>query len=61
MGAADDIERRIGSVAAAMSTASSLSVTVRSSASNLSAGARDLRASTDLFVSFLRSEESAAA
>jgi methyl-accepting chemotaxis protein len=61
VGAADDIERRIGSVAAAMSTASSLSVSVRSSASNLSAGARDLRASTDLFVSFLRSEEATAA
>jgi methyl-accepting chemotaxis protein len=51
---ADDIETRIDGVAAAIHTASSLSASVRNSATDLATTARDLRASTDLFVSFLR-------
>jgi methyl-accepting chemotaxis protein len=51
---ADDIKTRIDGVAAAIHTASSLSASVRNSATDLATTARDLRASTDLFVSFLR-------
>ena len=59
--AADNIEHRIGGVAAAITTASSLSASVRSSASNLASSARELRASTDVFVSFFASDTAAAA
>jgi methyl-accepting chemotaxis protein len=58
---ANDIKDRIGCVAQAAGTASSLSVAVRSSASELAISARDLRSSTDLFVSFLQSDEGVAA
>ena len=58
--AAHDIKRRIGGVAAAMTAASSLSASVRDSASSHAISARDLRASTDLFVSFLQLDEAVA-
>ena len=61
VGAAEDIGRRIGGVADAVSSASSLSAAVRSSVSNLAVSARDLSASTDMFVSFLQLEEAVAA
>ncbi|WP_174286908.1 methyl-accepting chemotaxis protein [Sphingomonas bacterium] len=60
VGTATDVEARIGSVARAAGTASSLSVAVRSSATDLAVSARDLRSSTDLFVSFLKGDEIAA-
>ena len=60
VGTADDIGRRIDGVAEAAGAASSLSASVRGSASDLATSARDLRASTDLFVSFLQSDEAAA-
>lgn len=47
------IERRIGMVASAAGSAAALCVELRDSASNLATSARDLRTSTDLFVSFL--------
>ncbi|MGI4732374.1 MAG: methyl-accepting chemotaxis protein [Janthinobacterium lividum] len=50
---ADDIGHRIGDVARAAAAASSLSTAVRNSATDLALSARDLRSSTDLFVSFL--------
>ncbi len=58
---AQDIEARIGSVALSTGAASSLSASVRGSAGALAASARDLSAATDLFVSFLQSEEALAA
>ena len=61
VGTAFDIEHRIGRLAAGIGAASSLSESVRSSASDLAISARDLRTSTDLFVSFLESEEAIAA
>ena len=54
VGSADDIESRIEGVATSIDIASSLSAAVRTSASDLATSARDLRSSTDLFVSFLR-------
>ena len=60
VGTATDVGQRIGSVAKAAGTASSLSVAVRSSATDLAVSARDLRSSTDLFVSFLKGDELAA-
>ncbi len=58
---ADDIGSRIDGVAKAAGAASSLSASVRGSASDLATSARDLRTSTDLFVSFLQSDDAAAA
>ena len=58
---AQDIEGRIGSVVQATGAASVLSATVRSSAGDLANSARDLRAATDLFVSFLQSDDALAA
>ncbi|TCP73248.1 methyl-accepting chemotaxis protein [Sphingomonas sp. PP-CE-1G-424] len=59
--AADEIGTRIDGVAAAAGSASLLSASVRGSASDLAASARNLRSSTDLFVSFLQSDDAAAA
>uniref|UniRef100_UPI0035CB5944 methyl-accepting chemotaxis protein n=1 Tax=uncultured Sphingomonas sp. TaxID=158754 RepID=UPI0035CB5944 len=53
---ADDVERRIDSVARAAGTASSLSAAVRGSARDLSGSIRHLRSSTDSFVAFLQAE-----
>ncbi|WP_332908716.1 methyl-accepting chemotaxis protein [Sphingomonas mollis] len=61
VGTADDIESRIAGVATTIGAASSLSASVRSSAGDLAISAQDLRASTDLFVSFLQAEETFAA
>ena len=58
---AQDIEARIDSVAVSTGAASSLSASVRGSAGALVASARDLSAATELFVSFLQSEEALAA
>ncbi len=58
---ADEIESRIVSVARSAGSASSLSAAVRASASDLATSARDLRTSTDLFISFLQAEELVAA
>jgi methyl-accepting chemotaxis protein len=58
--AANAIEDRIGSVVRAVGAASSLSVTVRGSATDLANSARALRSSTDLFVSFLQADQAAA-
>jgi len=55
-GSADLIEHRIGRVAAAVSSAATLSGEVRKSAEALTADARNLRAATDSFVSFLRAD-----
>ncbi len=51
------IESRIGHVATAAQAASELSVQVRDAVQRLSAGARELRMSTDAFVSHLRDED----
>ncbi len=61
VGTATDVERRIDSVARVAGAASSLSGSVRSSASDLALSARDLRGATDLFVSFLTSDDTLAA
>jgi methyl-accepting chemotaxis protein len=55
------IETEIGRAAKAIGAASSLSTQVRSGTGELAVSARALRASTDLFVSFLRSEEALSA
>ncbi|MDP1026895.1 methyl-accepting chemotaxis protein [Sphingomonas sp. KR1UV-12] len=55
------IETEVGRAALAISAASSLSTKVRGSASELANSARELRSSTDLFVSFLQAEEALAA
>ncbi len=57
---ADEIGTRIDGVAKAAGSAASLSASVRGSASELAKSARNLRSSTDLFVSFLQSDEAAA-
>lgn len=57
---ANDIESRIDGVAKATGTVSALSASVRSSVSDLAISARDLRTSTDLFVSFLELDEAIA-
>jgi methyl-accepting chemotaxis protein len=59
--AATDIGGRIGGVAKATKEASVLSATVCTSSRDLAAKARALRASTDLFVFYLRSEDVQAA
>ncbi len=60
-GAAGAIEQRIGGIVRAVGAASSLSEVVHTSASDLVNSARDLRSSTDLFVSFLKADEALAA
>jgi methyl-accepting chemotaxis protein len=57
---ASDIEHRMGSVADAAGVAATLCVSLRGSASELSTTARELRASTDMFVSFLRDGDAVA-
>jgi methyl-accepting chemotaxis protein len=57
----NDITQRIDSVARAAGETSCLSSQVLASAHDLSTSAKDLRASTDLFVSFLRADEAIAA
>lgn len=54
---ADDIRNRIDNVAKAVTTTSSLSGVVKSGAQALTVSSRNLRSSTDLFVTFLRSDE----
>jgi methyl-accepting chemotaxis protein len=51
------VEHRVGLVASAISEAATMSAEVRQSAAALSASTRDLRASTERFVSQLRNEE----
>ncbi|MBM3927945.1 MAG: chemotaxis protein, partial [Sphingomonadales bacterium] len=58
---AADIERRMGGVAQATGVAATLCSSLRGSASELSSTARDLRAATDLFVSFLSDTHAVAA
>ncbi|KQN25873.1 chemotaxis protein [Sphingomonas sp. Leaf33] len=61
MRSANDIELRIGAVAEATGVASTLCASLRSSAAELSATARQLRTSTDLFVGFLDDDQGLAA
>ena len=56
-----DIERRIASVASAAGVVSALSVEVKTSASKLAGSARELRQSTDVFVSYLHDSRHLAA
>ena len=54
---ADDIRDRIDNVAKAVTATSTLSGVVKAGAQALTASSRELRSSTDLFVTFLRSDE----
>lgn len=54
---ADDIRDRIDNVAKAVTATSTLSGVVKAGAQALTLSSRELRLSTDLFVTFLRSEE----
>ncbi|KQT35252.1 chemotaxis protein [Sphingomonas sp. Leaf412] len=58
---AGEIRDRIDDVAKAVATTSTLSAAVRNGARALTLSSRDLRSSTDLFVSFLRSDDPVAA
>jgi methyl-accepting chemotaxis protein len=58
---AEEVEGRMSGVARAAGAASSLSVAVRTSASDLASSARDLRRSTDRFVLFLQDDPALAA
>ena len=58
---AAEIEQQMGAVAEATGVAAALCSSLRTSASDLSATARELRQSTDLFVSFLSDGQAAAA